>query len=84
MQQWAQNELMQIYSCTALNYLATSSIETIPIKIIDVGGLVALAEARMKHQHASRIPHPGNQAIVDLVHSRPKTLGALSKKLTIG
>jgi hypothetical protein len=43
MQQWPQNEMVQIYSCTALNYLATSSIKAIPIKIIDVGGLVALA-----------------------------------------
>jgi hypothetical protein len=76
MQQWPQNELVQIYSCTALNYLATSSIEAIPIKIIDVGGLVALAEARTKHQHDSRIALPANQAIVELVQSRPKTLGA--------
>jgi len=36
-------------------------------KIVDVGGLVALAEARTKHQHDARVRDPADRALMALI-----------------
>ena len=50
--------------------LASSEELAISKKILDVGGLVALAEARTMHQHDIRITTPATHAIVELVHQK--------------
>jgi len=74
MQQWPQNELVQTYACTALDRLADSPSSAIIMKIIDVGGLVALAEARTRHQHDARVVRPAAHALVELVQHKSKCI----------
>ena len=74
MQNWPQNELVQTYACTALDRLADSQSSSIIKKIIDVGGLVALAEARTRHQHDARVVRPASHALVELVQRKSKCI----------
>ena len=64
MRQWPENEEVQAHASRALNRLASNNSSTIKRKVIDVGGLVALAEARTKHQHDVRVNEPATNAIL--------------------
>lgn len=68
MEFWPNNEEVQAYASEALNRLAAANQGSdIQKKIIDVGGLVALAKARTKHQHDARVNSPATSAILLLV-----------------
>ena len=73
MKHWPENEEVQANACMALDLLAANCDIAIRKKIIDVGGLVILAEARTKHQHDIRISVPAAHAIIELV-ARDKEL----------
>jgi len=51
-----------------LDELAAGASIDIKKKIIDVGGLIALAQARTKHQNDVRVRLPADHALVELVH----------------
>lgn len=70
MRYWPDNERLQCYACTALDRLATTPNKDIHKKIIDVGGLLTLAEARSKHQNDVRVKLPASHAIVALVQEK--------------
>jgi len=64
---WPDNEEVQAHSSEALRRLAANQSSGIQKKIVDVGGLVALAQARTKHQHDARVNSPATNAIILLV-----------------
>jgi hypothetical protein len=64
---WPENEVLQANACKALDRLASNKDVSIQKKIIDVGGLVALAEARTRHQNDERVYKPATHAILLLV-----------------
>jgi hypothetical protein len=64
---WPDDERVQSYACAALHQLATGPNDTMRKKIIDVGGLVAIAEARTKHQNDSSVRTPAENALVTLL-----------------
>jgi hypothetical protein len=67
MRAWPEDERTQCFACTALAKLAGSPNQTIKKKIIDAGGLIALAEARTKHQNDIRVRKPAAHALTELV-----------------
>ena len=67
MEYWPDNEEVQAYASEALNRLASNKSRDIRKKIIDVGGLVALAQAKTKHQHDARVNSQAANAIILLV-----------------
>ena len=67
MKAWPDDERLQCSARSALVVLASSPNDAIKKKIIDVGGLVALAEARTKHQNDVRVKMPASHAPSKLV-----------------
>jgi len=70
MRDWPHHEQVQCHGCIALDRLASSDDVDISRKIIDVGGLVALAEARTKHQNDIRVRPAAAHALVQLVQTK--------------
>jgi hypothetical protein len=75
MRRWPDNDQLQFFACTAIDRLASSKEnegENLKLKrkIIDVGGLVALAEARTKHQNDARVWIPSASALVTLAQTK--------------
>lgn len=79
MEFWPDNEEVQAYASEALNHLASSEVSDIRKKIIDVGGLVALARARTKHQHDARVNKPATKAIILLVTHQSETPNRINR-----
>jgi len=64
------NEQVQSCACTALDRLAANPNVAIRKKIIDVGGFVALAQSRTKHQNDVRGRIPADHALIELVQQK--------------
>jgi hypothetical protein len=69
MQFWPNDERVQSYACKAFDQLATLPNGSIRKKIIDTGGLVAIAEARTKHQNDISVRLPAEHALIALLCS---------------
>lgn len=70
MKHWPDNELVQTNASIALDRLASNPDASLQMKIIDVGGLTTLAQARTKHQNDARVRLPTSHVLVELV--KPK------------
>lgn len=79
MEFWPDNEEVQAYASEALNHLASSEVSDIRKKIIDVGGLVALARARTNHQHDARVNSLATKAIILLVTHQSETPNRINR-----
>ena len=86
MEFWPDNEEVQAYASEALNHLASSEVSHIRKKIIDVGGLVALApedlwlaRARTNHQHDARVNSLATKAIILLVTHQSETPNRINR-----